>query len=163
MKELKVLVVDDCEPMLAVMRSILANFGFESIITASDGEEGFSKFQNEKPDIVITDWHMPIVDGLDLTLWIRRKKFSVNPRVPIILMTGFTERLKIARARDIGVTEVMVKPFKAKDLARRIMHVIDAPRDFIETVEFLGPDRRRRAQDSFSGDDRRTLDPQDKI
>ncbi len=159
MKELKVLVVDDCAPMLEVMVSILDRFGFGAIVTASDGEEAFSVFQAEKPDLIITDWHMPNVDGLEFCNWIRRNKHSVNRRIPIILMTGFSERERVAKARDGGVTEILMKPFSAKDLARRIMHVIDVPRDFIESMEFLGPDRRRRSDENYAGSDRRSEAP----
>ena len=161
MKELKVLVIDDCAPMLGMMVSILDRFGFTSIVTARDGEEAFAVFQAEKPDLVITDWHMPNVDGLEFCHWIRRNKHSVNRRVPIILMTGFSERERIGKARDSGVTEVLVKPFTAKDLARRIMYVIDVPRDFIEAMEFLGPDRRRRPDDDYIGGNKRSAEPID--
>ena len=155
MKELTVLVVEDSEPMMDVMVTILTRFGFGRVLTASDGEQGFSIFQRYKPDIIITDWHMDPVDGIEMTKWIRRNKYSVKRMVPIIMMTGFTEHTRIAAARDLGITEILVKPFKAEDLARRIMHVIDVPRDFVETMQFFGPDRRRRSDDDFDGANRR--------
>jgi len=160
MKELSVLVVEDSIPMLEIMVTILDRFGFGRIFTAEDGEQAFSIYQRYKPDLIITDWHMEGVNGLELTEWIRRNKYSVNRTIPIILMTGFSEQIRIANARDVGVTEVIVKPFTAEALARRIMHVIDAPRDFIESNSFFGPDRRRRPDDGFSGDvDRRKVNP----
>ncbi len=63
-------------------------------------------------------------------------------------------------ARDAGVTEFLVKPFTAHDLARRIAHVINKPRDFIETQDFFGPDRRRRQADEsgYTGVKRRDED-----
>lgn len=159
MKDLTVLVAEDSEPMMEVMVTILTRFGFGRIFTALDGEEAFSIFQRYKPDLIITDWHMENVDGLELSQWIRRNKHSVNRSVPIILMTGFTDVGRITNARDTGVTEILVKPFKAEDLARRIMHMIDVPRDFIESLNFFGPDRRRRVNDDF-GDDRRNVEPE---
>ena len=155
MKELSVLVVEDSKPMLEIMVTMLDRFGFGKVLTAEDGEQAFSVFQRYKPDIIITDWQMDDVDGLELTQWIRRNKYSVNRSIPIILMTGFSEHMRIASARDVGVTEILVKPFTAHDLARRIMHVIDVPRDFVESLEFFGPDRRRKIVDDYSGDDRR--------
>lgn len=160
LKELTVLVVEDSEPMMEVIVRILTKFGFGRILRATDGEQGFSLFQRMKPDLVITDWHMEPVDGLEMTRWIRRNKYSVKRTIPIILMTGFTEHTRIANARDIGVTEILVKPFSANDLARRLMHVIDMPRDFIETEMFFGPDRRRRPGE-FDGADRRVLNLED--
>jgi len=157
-EKIRVLIVDDLEPMRDILEAILRNFGFEQIYKASDGEQAFSLFQREKPDLVITDWYMDGVDGLELTRWIRRSKYSVNRVVPIILMTGFSEKFRIANARDTGVTEILLKPFSAEDLAKRIMHVIDRPRDFIESIRFFGPDRRRRVVDGFEDDDRRVYE-----
>ncbi len=160
MKQLTVLVVEDSKPMMEIMVTMLDRFGFGRVLTAMDGEEAFSVFQRYKPDIIITDWHMDGVDGLELAQWIRRNKYSVNRSVPIILMTGFSEHMRITSARDVGVTEILVKPFSAHDLARRIMHVIDVPRDFIESLGFFGPDRRRRPDDGFDGDNRRNIEPE---
>jgi len=81
-----------------------------------------------------------------------------KPMMEIMVMTGFSEHMRISSARDMGVTEILVKPFNAHDLARRIMHVIDVPRDFVESFEFFGPDRRRKPIDDFDGDNRRNLD-----
>lgn len=161
MKELCVLVVEDSPPMLDILVSILEEFGFGKVLTATDGEQAFQLYQNHKPDLIITDWHMEPVDGLELCQWIRRNKYSVNRSVPIILMTGYTEHTRITNARDRGVTEILVKPFSAQDLARRIMHVIDAPRDFIESLNFFGPDRRRRSDDGFDGKNRRSQNPEE--
>lgn len=158
MKELTVLVVEDSKPMMEIMVTMLTRFGFGKVLTAEDGEAAFSIFQRYKPDIIITDWHMDEVDGLELAKWIRRNKYSVNRSVPIILMTGFSEHMRISSARDVGVTEILVKPFTAHDLARRIMHVIDVPRDFIESLGFFGPDRRRKPIDNFDAEDRRNID-----
>ena len=128
---------------------------------AQDGEEAFSLFQQYKPDILITDWHMDH-DGLELTRWIRRNKQSINRMIPIVLMTGFTDLTRITGARDNGVTEIIVKPFNAEDLAKRLMHVIDLPRDFIESMGFFGPDRRRKNAD-YTGKDRRNMDPEEVV
>jgi two-component system chemotaxis response regulator CheY len=162
MKELTVLVADDSEPMLEVMVAILDRFGFGRILTAIDGEQAFSMFQRYKPDLIITDWHMDNVDGLELCRWIRRNKHSVNRSIPIILMTGFSDYTRITNARDKGITEIIIKPFTAEDLAKRIIHVIDVPRDFIESLGFFGPDRRRRKIDSPVADDRRLMEPEEK-
>ena len=164
MKELTVLVVEDSEPMMDVLVTILTRFGFGKILTAQDGEQGFSIFQRYKPDLIITDWHMDPVDGIEMTKWIRRNKYSVKRMIPIIMMAGFTEKSRIANARDLGITEILVKPFKAEELARRIMHVIDVPRDFIEAQQFFGPDRRRRKiEGEFDGSNRRGVEPEEKV
>jgi CheY-like chemotaxis protein len=161
MKELTVLVVEDNDPMMSIVVAMLDRFGFGTILTAKDGDEAFSVFQRNRPDLVITDWHMEGVDGVEFIQWIRRNKTSIHRRVPIILMKGYSDHYRIENARDSGVTEILAKPFSAHDLARRIMHVIDTPRDFIESLGFFGPDRRRRKNADFKGDDRRQVNPEE--
>ena len=161
MKNLSVLIVEDSELMIEVIMTILSRFEISDITVANDGEHGFTLFQRVKPDIVITDWHMEPVDGLEMIKWIRRSKHSVNRSVPIILTTGFSEKIRVTQARDMGVTEILIKPFTANDLAKRLMHVIDKPRDFIESDNYFGPDRRRRSDEGFAGDNRRKENPKD--
>lgn len=154
-ESLSVLIVEDSPPMLELVSGVMEVMGVKKIITASDGEAGYERFQKEKPDIVITDWLMEPVDGIEMTLKIRRDPLSVDRLVPVIVMTGFTAITRVEMARDIGVTEFIVKPFTAKELARRIQHIIEKPRDFVEAQSFFGPDRRRRKKSEYNGPDRR--------
>ena len=125
---------------------------------ARNGEQGYQVFTKERPDIVITDWEMEPIDGPELVKWIRADQSSPKRNVPIIMMTGYAATARVGVARDLGITEFLVKPFTANELARRIAYVIDAPRDFVETNEFFGPDRRRRAAMDYAGDERRKDD-----
>ena len=81
--------------------------------------------------------------------------------VPIIMMTGYSHRIRVEASRDAGVTEFLVKPFKAKDLYTRIEQLIEKPRQFVEADEFFGPDRRRRKAGDYKGPRRRGLDKND--
>ncbi len=155
-ENLSVLVVEDSPPMLDLVAGVLGVMGIKKIITAKNGEQGFQKFQKEKPDIVITDWLMEPMDGIEMTLKIRRDGLSVDRLTPVIIMTGFSAITRVAMARDIGATEFMVKPFTANDLARRVLSIIERPRDFVEADSFFGPDRRRRKNTDYSGSNRRT-------
>lgn len=150
-----VLIIDDMTPMLATTASMLKVFGFKHIYTAADPVEGFEKFCAHNPDLVITDWLMEPYDGIALTEKIRTDPRSPNQFVPIILMTGYSAKVRVMEARDKGVTEFMVKPFSAKDLAARIEQLIEKPRKFVHSKEFFGPDRRRRKDDSYNGPRRR--------
>ena len=155
---LSVLIVEDTLPMQKLVASVLETLGVGRILRASDGEQGFRIFCNDNPDIVITDWHMLPVSGIDMVNQIRKSKNSPNKTVPIIMMTGYSAMPRVSQARDSGTTEFLVKPFSANDLARRIAHVINKPRDFIETPDYFGPDRRRKAVDAFKGPFRRDSD-----
>lgn len=155
----RVLVVDDMRPMLQLVVDILKSFGFSDIHTAENGQQAFELYCQIKPDFIITDWLMDPVDGLQLTELIRQSPNSPNQFVPIIMMTGFSSRLRVETARDKGITEFMVKPFSAKDLYARIFQVIEKPRQFVSIDEFFGPDRRRRRINDYEGPRRRDEDP----
>ena len=157
-EKLSVLLVEDTLPMLRLMNAVLGTLGVRNIYTASSGERAFEVFRKEAPDIVISDWHMEPIDGIELTRMIRRDPLSPNRMAPVILVTGFSAVSRVATARDAGVTEFMVKPFSANDLAKRLAYVINKPRDFIDAPDYFGPDRRRRANPDFAGPFRREED-----
>ena len=150
-EKLNVLIVEDTVPMRKLVISVLDTLGIGTIYTATNGENGYDLYCKENPDIIITDWHMIPTSGIELVDKIRNRSDSPNKMVPIIMMTGYSAMLRVYEARDSGATEFLVKPFSANDLARRIAHVINKPRDFIETNDFFGPDRRRRNMEHFKG------------
>jgi CheY-like chemotaxis protein len=154
-EKLSVLIVEDTVPMLKLVTSVLETLGVGTILSAKDGNEGYDVFCKQNPDIVIADWHMLPVSGIELVRKIRTDPQSPNKMAPIIMMTGYSAMPRVSEARDKGATEFLVKPFSANDLARRIAYVINKPRDFIETEDFFGPDRRRRQIDNYKGPFRR--------
>jgi two-component system chemotaxis response regulator CheY len=156
--KLSVLVAEDTVPMRKLVCSVLETLGVGTIYTAGDGDGAFEVFCKQQPDIIITDWHMVPVTGLDLIRKVRQSDRSPNRTAPVIMMTGYSAMPRVAEARDMGCTEFLVKPFSAADLAKRIAYVINKPRDFVETERFFGPDRRRRADEGYSGPRRRNED-----
>lgn len=144
--------------MQKLISSVLDTLGVGQLHIASDGQEGFEMFCEENPDIVILDWHMVPVSGMELLRNIRMDERSVNRTVPVVMMTGYSALARVAEARDTGVTEFLVKPFSANDLARRIAYVINKPRDFIDSGSYFGPDRRRRKIEDYKGPRRRKDD-----
>lgn len=147
----KVLVVDDNQPMINLTKSILQTFGVGQIFTALNGEDAIKKYKETNPDIIIADWMMKPINGIDMTKKIRSDDQSINPYVPVILMTGFSEKKRVFEARDAGVTEFLVKPFNARDLYRRLVQIIERPRQFVRSDDFFGPDRRRIKGDHYNG------------
>jgi two-component system chemotaxis response regulator CheY len=153
---LRFVVVDDSIHMRRLLRSILHGFGSREIREAEDGAAGLEAFMQHVPDIVITDFVMPIFDGIELTRMIRQPSANPNPYVPIIMITGHTEKKHILAARDAGVTEFLAKPISATSLYQRIVNTIVNPRDFIKSAHYFGPDRRRGDRPgNFLGPDRR--------
>lgn len=156
----KILIVDDMKPMLSLTKSILSIFGFKQVFTAENGEQGFEAVCRHDPDLILTDWIMEPLDGLEFTRRIRRDPKAPNPYVPVIMMTGFSSKLRVEKARDIGITEFLVKPFAARDLYLRVAQIIERPRQFVEAGEFFGPDRRRKMVTEPSIPKRREADKQ---
>ena len=157
-EKLSVLVVEDTEPMRKLVASVLETLGVGQVHAANDGLKGFEIFCEENPDIVVTDWHMEPVSGIELIQKIRTHEKSPNKTVPIIMMTGYSALSRVFKARDEGSTEFLVKPFSANALAKRIAYVINRPRDFIKTKDYFGPDRRRKVDENYSGPKRRAKD-----
>ena len=155
LKKISILVVEDLQPMRSLIVSVLDAFGVGTIYEAPNGERGYKMFQKHNPDLVITDWLMEPVDGLEFVKMIRLNKESVNRLVPIIIMTGYSAMERVTKARDLGTTEFLTKPFTGRDLAKRINLIVNKPRDFVETESFFGPSRRRKNGDSYDGPRRR--------
>src|SRR5262249_50072750 len=89
---LRFLVIDDNAHMRRILRTLLHGFGTREVYEAEDGAAGLEAFTHYSPDIVITDWAMPIFDGLELTQMIRQPGANANPYVPIIMLTGHSEK-----------------------------------------------------------------------
>ncbi len=160
-QKITVLIVEDNQPMLDITRALLNVFGVGQVIGAAHGDAGYKKFCEYNPDLVIADWMMKPMDGISFTRLVRNDAASPNPYVPIILMTGFSEKRRVLQARDAGVTEFLAKPFSARDLYKRLVQVIERPRQFVRSPDFFGPDRRRRrATSDFTGPFRRENDTQ---
>jgi two-component system chemotaxis response regulator CheY len=152
---LRFLVLDDNAHMRRILRTLLHGFGTREVYEAEDGAAGLEAFTHYSPDIVITDWAMPIFDGLELTQMIRQPNANANPYVPIIMLTGHSEKKRVIAARDAGVTEFLAKPISAKALYHRILNVVANPRPFIKTKTYFGPDRRRSSSTNYAGPERR--------
>lgn len=152
---LRFVVIDDNAHMRRIVRTLLHGYGAREVYEAEDGATGLEAFTHHMPDIVITDWAMPIFDGLELTQMIRQPGANANPFVPIIMLSGHSEKKRVVAARDAGITEFLAKPLSAKALYQRILNVVCNPRPFIKTKTYFGPDRRRSTSATYAGPERR--------
>lgn len=124
---LNVLVVDDNRHMHSIVKAILNAMRIKNIRFCDDAADAFLEMRQWMPDIIITDWKMEPLDGLDFVRLIRKGQDSPNPYVPIILLTGYTEAERITEARDAGVTEILAKPISIEALHSRIVSIIENP------------------------------------
>ena len=152
---LRFLVIEDSAHMRRILRTLLHGFGAREVYEAEDGASGLESFSHFMPDIVIADWVMPIFDGLELAQMIRQPGANANPYVPIIMLTGHSDKKRVMIARDAGVTEFLAKPISAKSLYVRILNVVVKPRPFVKTKTYFGPDRRRNINPNYGGLERR--------
>src|SRR6202158_4811 len=103
---LRFLVIDDNAHMRRILRTLLHSFGTREVYEAEDGASGLEAFMHFIPDIVIADWAMPIFDGLELTQMIRQPGANANPYVPIIMLTGHSEKKRVVAAVGAGNTPI---------------------------------------------------------
>lgn len=161
LQSLNILLVDDNQHMRAITSAILQSAGIRKIREVPDGAAALEALRDHPVDLAIVDFNMMPLDGVEFTRMVRNSPDSANPYLPIIMMTGHSEKHRVVEARDAGVTEFVVKPITAKAVFDRIQAVIVRPRPFIKAATYFGPDRRRQTSPRYAGPFRRKDDPQD--
>lgn len=154
LNSLRFLVVDDHAQIRLLVRTILHALGARDIIEASDGGKGLTMAASSYPDVVITDWAMEPVSGVEMVKTMRQSNDNKIKYMPVIMLTAFSERGRIMKARDSGINEYLLKPVSPKSLYSRIRAIIEQPRRFVKTSVYFGPDRRR-GNEEFAGNDKR--------
>jgi two-component system, sensor histidine kinase and response regulator len=119
------LVVDDFEPMRKVTSGQLRSMGVVSILTANNGSEALRLLKKEKVDIVLSDWNMPVMTGLELLNAVRAD--HTLSHLPFIMITAEAERHRIEEAIANGVSDLLVKPYTADRLTTHIERALTAP------------------------------------
>lgn len=121
MENKKVLVVDDEMHIVHVVAIKLRSNGFE-VITASNGEEAYGLACSEKPDIIVTDLQMPLLNGLDLVDKIRQNEQTKS--VPVILLTGRSFSIDNEKREQLRISECIGKPFSPRELLEKIRNIL---------------------------------------
>jgi two-component system, chemotaxis family, chemotaxis protein CheY len=113
-----VLVVDDYNTMIRILRNLLKQLGFEDIDDACDGTAALEKMRHKKYGLVISDWNMEPMTGYDLL-----KEVRADPglsRTPFIMVTAESKTENVIAAKQAGVNNYIVKPFNAQTLQNKI-------------------------------------------
>ncbi len=113
---MKVLVVDDSRVIRSILVRVLRSMGVRRIIEACDGEEAWVAFNAGEFQLVITDWHLGALSGLELTQKIR----GVDTRVPIVMVTIVDTKAMIMQALEAGVSDYICKPFERDELESKL-------------------------------------------
>ena len=125
---MSVLIVDDYNPMIRIIRNLLRQLGFENIDDANDGSEALEKMQQRKYGLVISDWNMEPMTGYDLLQQVRADPNLAS--TPFIMVTAESKTENVIAAKKAGVSNYIVKPFNAQTLKSKIESVFpdqDAP------------------------------------
>ena len=120
-KNMKILVVDDFATMRRIVKNILAQLGFKNIVEADDGTSAMKMLQQEKIDMIISDWNMPKMTGLDLLKSVRADPSWAT--IPFIMVTAEAQQDNIILAVKAKVSQYIVKPFTADILGEKIEKV----------------------------------------
>jgi CheY-like chemotaxis protein len=158
---LKILIVEDNQHMRTLLRALLNSVGIREIVEANNGASALDVLRERKCDLILSDLAMKPMDGLEFSRKVRNGDRISNPFTPIIMITGHTEKHRVEAARDAGVTEFLAKPITAHSLFSRIAEIVERPRAFVRCDSYFGPDRRRKAIESYAGPWRRHDDFQD--
>lgn len=147
------LIIEDSHPTVVLVRSVLASWGAHVVHEAEGVERALEILTAASPDLAILDQHLGVDDGLSLLRFIRHE--GANPYLPVVVLSADGRPAKVAEARDAGANEFLVKPFTAQGLYDRLHSVIHRPRPFVRSMDYFGPDRRRRDDPEYEGPDRR--------
>jgi len=118
---MKILVVDDLPTTRLFIKRLLKKIGFEHIILAEDGESALNELKNTTFDLILSDWQMPHMNGLELLNSVRKNASHRN--VPFIMITTETEKEKVIEAMKAGVDQYMIKPLNMDVLREKIEEV----------------------------------------
>jgi len=121
---LKILVVDDFATMRRIIRNLLQDLGFSNISEADDGNTALPLLQNGNFDLLITDWNMPGMPGLELLKAVRAD--SRLAKLPVLMLTAEAKREQIVEAAQAGVNGYVVKPFTAETLKTKLDKILAA-------------------------------------
>jgi len=121
--KIKVLVVDDFPTMRRIVKNLLKQLGFEDIDEAEDGSQALGKLKAGGYGLVVSDWNMPVMEGIDLLKHVRSDE--TLKAIPFLMVTAEAEKDKVITAIKAGVDNYVVKPFTAEILKEKLEKIAD--------------------------------------
>lgn len=148
------LIVEDNDASRRLVVELLRAAGFTSLSFARNAEEALEHLQNHAPDLILLDWNLPGMSGLELVTLIRGAALKPdgripNPALPVVMLTARQRANDVALARDAGINEFVVKPFSTTSLLRAISSALTQKRQ--PAAEIVVSERRRRKAQLFPG------------
>lgn len=125
-KNMNVLIVDDYNTMLRIVKNLLKQLGFNNVDEATDGEAALEKIKSKNYGIIISDWNMEPMNGLELLKSVRGAEGQPYQNVPFIMVTAESKTENVVAAKQAGVNNYIVKPFNAETLKGKMEAVLGA-------------------------------------
>ncbi|MEQ8196174.1 MAG: response regulator [Rhodospirillales bacterium] len=119
---MKILIVDDYKTMLRIVRNLLRQLNFSNIDEATDGSMALSMLKQAKYDLVISDWNMQPMTGIELLKEVRSD--AGLKHIPFVMITAESKTENVVAAKQAGVSNYIVKPFNAETLKQKLVSVI---------------------------------------
>jgi two-component system chemotaxis response regulator CheY len=120
---MRILIVDDSKTMVRIICNTLKRIGYDNLITANDGLEGIEELKKyDNFDLIITDWNMPNMNGLDFVKYIRKNEKHKD--TPIIMVTTEGGKKEVITALKAGVNNYIIKPFTPQTLKEKLINII---------------------------------------
>ncbi|MFP5223152.1 MAG: response regulator [Acidobacteriota bacterium] len=121
-RDLTVLVVEDAHPIRAILVSMLESVGFTKIIPATQGQEALDILHSRKIDLILADWHMPVMNGMELLRAVRSEDSLCQ--LPFVMITGESDKNSVQEAILAGVSEYVLKPVFSEELFKKIVRAL---------------------------------------
>jgi CheY-like chemotaxis protein len=159
LKGVTALVVDSDHFTRGLVTQMLRGFGIDTPGLCETGAAAKAFLQHNYVDLCLIEAVLPDMESPELIGWIRSQEKAMR-FIPVIVLTGYTQLRMVAAARDGGANNVVKKPVSPQGLFDRITWVARVSRPFIETTNYMGPDRRFRTLDPPDGEYKRENDTQ---
>lgn len=121
-RDITILVVDDQPLTRTMIKSILKGLGFATVLQAENGNTAMNRIQSEPIDLIICDWNMPLVSGIDVLRMLRNN--PATRKLPFLMLTAEAYRENVSAAIEAGVDGYIAKPFTPEVLAEKIVRVL---------------------------------------
>lgn len=154
----RVLIADPNTGSTRLISGIIRDVLRSHVWTAPTTDRALKLANNVNPDIIFVEFAADGLDGLGFTRQLRKGEFTCR-KAPVVMVTGNATSSSILAAREAGVHEFLCKPFSLKDLIRRMEAVTLRQRDWVESMDYIGPDRRRFNSGDYAGPRKRKSDP----
>lgn len=156
---LRLLIIDDSRAFLSLLTDVLHGFGIREIVRTSDAIEAFEIIGREPLDVALVDYEMPLINGIEFANMVRTAPDSRNKFLSMILLTSHCSRKIVMESIKAGFDDFLGKPMRPMHLRQKLVHLTQNPKTYVLTPSgYFGPDRRRRTDPQFGGEDRRNKD-----